>query len=75
MIGLRDVFANKIVFAAAFSACMGGLLFGFDQGILSLVYVMPQFLAKFPKIDASVSSSASLNKGYVESSGRSGCIY
>lgn len=28
MKGLKDVFSNHIVFAAAFSACMGGLLFG-----------------------------------------------
>jgi hypothetical protein len=42
---------------------MGGLLFGFDQGILSVVYVMPEFLATFPEIDSNVSAGAGLNKG------------
>ncbi|WVQ91962.1 hypothetical protein IAS59_005770 [Cryptococcus gattii] len=49
--GIRDVFASPIVFMAAFSACMGGLLFGFDQGILSIVLTIPQFLKVFPETD------------------------
>lgn len=64
MQGLKDVFANWIVFGAAFSACMGGLLFGFDQGILSLVYVMPRFLKQFPEIDSTSGlPHTGLNKG------------
>jgi hypothetical protein len=43
---------------------MGGLLFGFDQGILSVVYTMTQFLGDFPEIDPAQSSSAGLNKGW-----------
>lgn len=62
--GIRDVFASPIVFMAAFSACMGGLLFGFDQGILSIVLTIPQFLKVFPETDINVTSSAGLNKGY-----------
>lgn len=61
--GLRDMFGNGLVVAAAFSTCMGGLLFGFDQGILSIVLTMPQFLGQFPDIDVNVSSSAAFNKG------------
>ncbi|KIR26192.1 sugar transporter [Cryptococcus deuterogattii LA55] len=61
--GIRDVFASPIVFMAAFSACMGGLLFGFDQGILSIVLTIPQFLKVFPETDINVTSSAGLNKG------------
>ncbi|WWC61264.1 uncharacterized protein I303_103845 [Kwoniella dejecticola CBS 10117] len=61
--GLKDVFASPIVFAAAFSACMGGLLFGFDQGILSIVLTIPQFLGAFPETDSTVTSAAGLNKG------------
>lgn len=48
-------------------ACIGGLLFGFDQGILSIALTMPQFLRQFPETDASVTSGASLNKGSVQS--------
>lgn len=61
--GLRDMFGNGLVVAAAFSTCMGGLLFGFDQGILSIVLTMPQFLEQFPDININVSSSAAFNKG------------
>jgi hypothetical protein len=60
---LKDVFASPIVFAAAFSACMGGLLFGFDQGILSICLTLPQFLRVFPETDPSLTSQAGLNKG------------
>ncbi|ODN84530.1 hypothetical protein L202_00461 [Cryptococcus amylolentus CBS 6039] len=60
---LKDVFANPLVVAAAFSTCMGGLLFGFDQGILSIVLTMPQFLSQFPDVDTDASSSAAFNKG------------
>ncbi|WVQ75206.1 hypothetical protein IAR50_004818 [Cryptococcus sp. DSM 104548] len=61
--GLKDIFANPLVLVAAFSACMGGLLFGFDQGILSIVLTMDQFLSVFPDVDGDVSSGASFNKG------------
>nr|KIR44859.1 sugar transporter [Cryptococcus bacillisporus CA1280] len=61
--GIKDVFASPIVFMAAFSACMGGLLFGFDQGILSIVLTIPQFLKVFPETDINVTSAAGLNKG------------
>lgn len=36
---------------------------GFDQGILSVVYVMPRFLDQFPEVNDSVSTAASFNKG------------
>lgn len=42
---------------------MGGLLFGFDQGILTIVLTMKQFLGQFPDIDPDVSSSAAFHKG------------
>lgn len=63
--GIKDIFASWTVFVGAFAACMGGLLFGFDQGILAISLTMPQFLHTFPETDASVTSSAGLNKGQV----------
>lgn len=42
---------------------MGGLLFGFDQGLVSIVLVMPRFLQDFPMIDESVTGAAGLYKG------------
>ncbi|OCF40875.1 monosaccharide transporter [Kwoniella heveanensis CBS 569] len=61
--GPKDLVANKMVLLASVSACIGGFLFGFDQGILSISLTMPQFLAQFPETDPSANSSASLNKG------------
>lgn len=45
------------------TACVGGLLFGFDQGLMSIILVMPRFLGDFPEVDTAVSSSAGFNKG------------
>ncbi|WWC60722.1 uncharacterized protein I303_103298 [Kwoniella dejecticola CBS 10117] len=61
--GIKDLYASRTVLLAAASACIGGLLFGFDQGILSICLTMPQFLAQFPETDPDANSSASLNKG------------
>lgn len=41
------------------------VLFGFDQGLVSIVLVMPQFLRVFPEVDPSASPQAGFNKGYV----------
>ncbi|KAG7571074.1 hypothetical protein FFLO_01038 [Filobasidium floriforme] len=61
--GLKDVFSSRIVVICAISACLGGLLFGFDQGLLSIVLVMPQFLRVSPEVDPVTSPRAEFNKG------------
>ncbi|WWC88882.1 uncharacterized protein L201_003797 [Kwoniella dendrophila CBS 6074] len=61
--GFLELFKNPLVLAAAVSACLGGLLFGFDQGIVSIVLTMKQFLTQFPETDKTVTSAAGLNKG------------
>lgn len=61
--GLKDLVASRMVLLAASAACIGGLLFGFDQGILSICLTMPQFQRQFPETNADANSSASLNKG------------
>ncbi|KAH8077366.1 hexose transport-related protein [Filobasidium floriforme] len=67
--GLGDIFANRFIVTCVLAACTGGLLKfvtyrpGFDQGILSVVYVMPRFLDQFPEVNDSVSTAASFNKG------------
>lgn len=45
------------------------LLFGFDQGLVSITLVMPQFLKTFPEIDKEVMGAgvAEFNKGYAQS--------
>jgi hypothetical protein len=45
--GFRGLFSSPyVVLCAAFST-IGGLIFGYDQGVVSVVLVMPQFLENF----------------------------
>lgn len=60
--GLKGIFASRyVVLCAAFSA-MGGLLFGYDQGVVSVILVEQQFLARFSRI-AEGSGGAGFWKG------------
>ncbi|KAF4984910.1 hypothetical protein FDECE_16990 [Fusarium decemcellulare] len=49
--GVRGLIASPYVFGAAFLASMGGFSFGYDQGVISIVNVMDQFHAVFPKAE------------------------
>ncbi|KIX05949.1 uncharacterized protein Z518_03923 [Rhinocladiella mackenziei CBS 650.93] len=47
--GLTGLFSSKYVFICSLFATTGGLLFGYDQGVVSITLVMPQFLQEFPE--------------------------
>ncbi|WQF84389.1 Putative major facilitator, sugar transporter, major facilitator superfamily [Colletotrichum destructivum] len=48
--GFRGIFVSHYVaMCAAFSA-IGGLLFGYDQGVISVTLVMDEFLGRFPEV-------------------------
>ncbi|KAI8648319.1 MFS domain-containing protein [Fusarium sp. Ph1] len=48
--GFRGLFSSPYVaMCAAFSA-IGGLLFGYDQGVISVTLVMARFLDRFPEV-------------------------
>ncbi|KAF2726050.1 general substrate transporter [Polychaeton citri CBS 116435] len=49
--GVRGLVANPYVLGAAFLASLGGFSFGYDQGVISVINVMPQFHAAFPRLD------------------------
>ncbi|KAF2758238.1 putative MFS monosaccharide transporter [Pseudovirgaria hyperparasitica] len=55
--GFRGLLSSPYVaLCAAFSA-IGGLLFGYDQGVVSIILVMPQFLDYVPRISNDASGS------------------
>lgn len=49
--GLRGLVANPYVLMCAACSTLGGLMFGYDQGVVSVILVMEQFLARFPRVD------------------------
>ncbi|KAJ5337827.1 hypothetical protein N7452_004555 [Penicillium brevicompactum] len=49
--GLKGIVNSPYVCGAALLASFGGLSFGYDQGVISLILVMPQFIDQFPEVD------------------------
>ncbi|KAB2573822.1 Hexose transporter HXT10 [Lasiodiplodia theobromae] len=48
--GIRGIIASPFVFGAAFLASLGGFSFGYDQGVISIINVMDQFLDQYPEL-------------------------
>ncbi|KAL4972862.1 general substrate transporter [Aspergillus desertorum] len=48
--GLRGVFANPFLLLCAACSTLGGLSFGYDQGVISVTLVMQQFLDRFVEV-------------------------
>ena len=49
--GIRGISANYYVALCAGLADMGGLLFGYDQGVVSVILTEDQFLDRFPRVN------------------------
>ncbi|PVH83784.1 general substrate transporter [Cadophora sp. DSE1049] len=60
--GFKGIVSSRyVVLCAAFSA-IGGMLFGYDQGVISVTLVMPQFIERFPEV-SEVASDGGFCKG------------
>ncbi|KAI0177508.1 putative MFS monosaccharide transporter [Pestalotiopsis sp. NC0098] len=55
--GVRGVFASSYVAMCAAFATIGGLLFGYDQGVISVTLVMDHFLERFPEVSDTAAGS------------------
>ena len=55
--GFKGVFTNYYAALCAAFAALGGLIFGYDQGVVSIVLVMPQFLARFVRVSDTASGA------------------
>ncbi|KAL8644775.1 MAG: hypothetical protein Q9210_007078 [Variospora velana] len=48
--GLRGIFTSHYAATCAAFAALGGMVFGYDQGVVSVVLVMEQFLGRFTSV-------------------------
>lgn len=55
--GIHGLFASPYVFGAAFLASLGGASFGYDQGVMSIINVMPQFHEAIPRTESAFGKS------------------
>ncbi|KAI7459703.1 hexose carrier protein [Hortaea werneckii] len=62
--GVKGLAENPYVFGAAFLASLGRFSFGYDQGVISVINVMPQFHNAYPRL-APDAPSAEFWKGFM----------
>ncbi|KAJ5389731.1 uncharacterized protein N7496_000799 [Penicillium cataractarum] len=62
--GVRGILNSPYVFGAALLASFGGFSFGYDQGVISLILVMPQFVDQFPQVGENAPNYG-FNKGFL----------
>jgi MFS family permease len=76
--GIAGLASSPYILLASFLASMGGFSFGYDQGVISIINVMPQFIATYPRIGEDDPRSAfwkGLNTGLLQLGCFMGCFF
>lgn len=55
--GFRGLFSNHYATLCAAFAAIGGTIFGYDQGVVSVILVMPNFLDRFTRVSETASGA------------------
>lgn len=71
--GIPGLIGSPYVFGAALLASLGGFSFGYDQGVISIINVMPQFHAVFPRTETAFGKS--FMTGMLELGAFIGCLF
>lgn len=71
--GITSLFDSRFVLGAALLASMGGFSFGYDQGVIPVINVMPQFHAAFP--EAATPFGKGFMTGMLELRAFVGCLF
>lgn len=71
--GIMGIFDSWYVFGAALLASMGGFSFGYDQGVISIINVMPQFHEVYPQ--AATAFGKGFMTGMLELGAFIGCLF
>jgi MFS family permease len=57
IVGFRGLFSSRYVAVCAAFGAIGGFSFGYDQGVISVILVMPQFLGRFTNVAETAAGS------------------
>ncbi|KAI9792005.1 MAG: hypothetical protein M1833_001289 [Piccolia ochrophora] len=57
LICFQGLFNSQYVAMCAAFCALGGLIFGYDQGVVSVILVMPQFLGRFSQVSDTASGA------------------
>lgn len=73
--GIRGIFANRYVVSCCCMASVGGLLFGYDQGVISVILTLPVFQDRYKELNPDYFSNYSFYKGLMTAMIELGAVF
>lgn len=61
--GVRGMFTNKYVVLCSLFASIGGLVFGYDQGVISVILTLPVFQDRYTNLNPDLNTRSAFYKG------------